>query len=93
MDNREELIKKLRKKIKNKRGLPGGSGLDINKLNQFAENFMDNGELKKLKDENQKLKKMLNNLMTDEIKEAINNYKNVLKENNDLKMKIKKLNT
>ena len=85
MDNRDELIKKLRKKIKNKRGLPGGSGLDINKLNQFAENFIDNGEIKKLKEENKKLKEMLNKLMTDEIKEAIHNYKNVLEENKKLK--------
>ena len=94
MENREELLSKLRKKIKGKRGGRGGgkAAIDYNKLQQLTENFQTNNEeLEALKRENKQLKDSLNMLMNPKMKEAFENYAKVLSENEALKNKIKEL--
>ena len=90
MQNREELLAKLQKKIKGKRGGRGGkAAIDYNKLQQLTENLQSNsGELEQLKKENKQLKDSLNMLMNPKMKEAFENYERVVKENEELKQRL-----
>ena len=90
MQNRDELLAKLQKKIKGKRGGRGGkAAIDYNKLQQLTENFQSNsGELEELKRENKQLKDSLNMLMNPKMKEAFENYERVVKENAELKQRL-----
>jgi seryl-tRNA synthetase len=88
MENRDELLAKLQKKIKGKRrgGRGGKAAIDYNKLQQLTESFQSNsGELEALKKENKQLKDSLKMLMNPNMKEALENYEQVLAENKKLK--------
>lgn len=91
MENRDELLAKLRKKIKGKRGGRGGGkpAIDYNKLQQLTENMQTNqGEIDDLRAENKRLKDSLSMLMNPQMKDALANYKKLLQENKELKDKL-----
>ena len=88
--SRDELLKRLHKKMGGRRRKGGGKPvIDQNKLSQMMDTFT--GQTQQLKEENEQLKQMLKSCMSNDMKQALENYKQIQEENIKLKEEIKKL--